>query len=174
MKRLFVLFVLTAIAGVAAAHEPAAATTVILVRHAEKELAPALADPPLTKAGQDRALELARVLAGTKVDAIFTTPFARTRSTAAPLAEAKKVVAEEIKTGTTYAADVAARIRKDFRGKTVVVVGHSNTTQQVIVALGAEGAPHIPESEYDNFFIVTVGGGIQPSLVSLRYGAATR
>ncbi|MEO8380244.1 MAG: phosphoglycerate mutase family protein [Acidobacteriota bacterium] len=175
MKRLATLFLLGFFAWTALAHESATViTTVILVRHAEKNLNPALVDPPLTPEGLARAIELAHVLAGTKVDAIFTTPFTRTRQTAAPLADVKKLVPVEVKTGPDYATDVAAKIRANHKGKTVVVIGHSNTTQQVIQALGIADAPAIPESQYDNLFIVTIAEGLEPRLVSLRYGAVAR
>jgi broad specificity phosphatase PhoE len=161
------LALLFAVAFAAFAHEP---TTVILVRHAEKSLDPAFdKDPPLTVTGQERARELARVLAGTPVDAIFTTTFKRTRETAASLATAKKVTAEAIDP-----MEAVARIRKDFVGKTVVVVGHSNTTRDVMKALGIADAPFIPESEFDNFFIVTLTEGKPARMIPLKYGAAVR
>ena len=52
-------------------------TTVILVRHAEKATEGMANDPPLSAAGVGRAKELARVLAGTKLAAIYTTPYER-------------------------------------------------------------------------------------------------
>lgn len=173
MRKLTLLLALV-LTFAAVAHEPVSVTTVILVRHAEKVPDPALKDPALTEAGNERGRELARVLAGTPVHAILTTPFERTRKTAVPLAEAKKVKAKEIQTGKTYATDVAALIRRQYRGKTVVVVGHTNSTQQVIQELGIKDAPAIAESEYDNLFIVTFANGITPKLVALRYGAAAR
>jgi phosphohistidine phosphatase SixA len=109
-----------------------------------------------------------------KVEAIYTTPYERTRQTAAPLAQALKLQPSEMKTGPTYAADVAARIRKEHRGGTIVVVGHSNSTVNVMKELGINDAPFIPESEYDNLFIVTLAEGFAPRMVALRYGAAVR
>lgn len=148
-------------------------TTVILVRHAEKAAEPA-ADPPLTDAGQLRANELARVLGSAGIDAIYTTPFARTRATATPLAAALKVTPIEMRTGPTYAADMAATIIAKHRGSTVLVVGHSNSTQHVIHALGIADAPKIEESTFDNLFIVSLADGSEPRLTSLRYGAVAR
>lgn len=149
-------------------------TTVILVRHAEKVGDSMNDDPPLSEAGQLRARELARVLGGAGVTAIYTTPFARTRDTAAPLAAALKVQPVEVKTGAAYAGEVAARIRARHAGGTVLVVGHSNSTQQVIRALGIADAPAITDWQYDDLFIVTLAEGSAPRLVSLRYGAAAR
>lgn len=172
MRRLIAVLLLFA-AFAAVAHEPAQVTTVILVRHAEKAAAPA-DDPPLTDAGQVRARELARVLGGANITTIYTTPWARTRQTAAPLASALKLEPVEVKTGAAYAGDVAARIRAEHAGDTVLVVGHSNTTQQVIRALGIENAPPIADSQHDDLFVVTLVNDGEPRLVSLRYGAVSR
>ena len=142
-------------------------TTVILVRHAEK--AGPSGDVPLSDAGKARAIELARVLSGVHLDAIYTTPFHRTRQTAAPVATPRHLDPIEIKP-----EDTAARIRKDHLGKTVLVVGHSNTTPNLIKQLGIADPPEIPDSAFDDLFIVTLGEGIEPRLVTLRYGAAAR
>lgn len=140
-------------------------TTVILVRHAEK--AGKSGDVPLSEAGVQRAHELARVLAGVRIDAIYTTPYQRTRQTAAPVAGPRELVPLEIDP-----KDVAARIRKDHAGQTVLVVGHSNTTPSVIRDLGVANPPEIPDSAYDDLFIVTIGE--KPTLLTLRYGAPAR
>src|SRR4051812_20778195 len=99
-------------------------TTVILVRHAEKATGAAMSnDAPLNQAGMVRARELARVLAGTRVDAIYTTQYERTKETAAPLAadhRLEPIVADP--------ATMAKVIKTKHAGQTVVVVGHSNTT----------------------------------------------
>src|SRR3954463_6506823 len=125
-------------------------TTIILVRHAEKAATTMTTDVPLSDAGVARSNELARVLADTPIDAIYATQYARTRQTAEPLAKAhhlEAVVADP--------ASMADTIRAKHRGQTVVVVGHSNTTPEVIRALGVTAPPTIADSEYDALFIVT-------------------
>jgi len=161
------------LACAAFANGAAQVTTVILVRHAEKAAEPAN-DPPLTDAGQLRANELARVLGSAGIDAIYTTNYARTRGTAAPLAAALKITPVEIKPGPAFPADMAAKILAEHKGTTVLVVGHSNTTQQVIKSLGIADAPKIEESTFDNLFIVTLAEGSEPRLTALRYGAVAR
>src|SRR4051812_18913247 len=64
---------------------PSASSIVLLVRHAEK--AAEGEDPPLTPAGQQRAVALAGVAADAGVDVIYTTQLRRTRETAQPLAD---------------------------------------------------------------------------------------
>ena len=164
--RLSVAFLLLA---ATAGAESTRLTTVILVRHGEKT-GPS-GDVHLSEAGLARAHELARILAGTRIDAIYTTAFHRTRETIAPLAGPRHLDPITYGSGATYAADLAARIRKQRQGQTVVVVGHSNTTPEVMAALGVSTPPEITDPEYDNLYIVTLAEGSASALVSLRYGA---
>ena len=142
-------------------------TTVILVRHAEKATTPA-DDPPLTSDGLRRANTLARMLGSTPITAIYTTPFARTRQTAEPLARALNITPQEVPTGETYPAEIVRRIFEQ-RGGTFVVVGHSNTTRNVLRAFGVRDPKEIADSEYDNLFILTLAAKAEPRLLSLRY-----
>ena len=142
-------------------------TTVILVRHGEKGAAPAN-DPPLTSQGMARAESLARMFANTPITAIYTTPYARTRETAAPLATAKGLTAIEVPVGETYPRDIVQKMHEQ-RGGTFVVVGHSNTTRDVLRAFGFAEAKDIPDSEYDNLYIVTYGPFTEMRVLSLKY-----
>ena len=146
-------------------------TTVVLVRHAEK--AGPSGDVQLSDAGIARANELARVLTGVKFDAIYTTPFHRTRNTAAPVAESAGLKPVEIASGATYAADMAKIVREKHAGDTVLIVGHSNTTRDVIKALGGD-IPEIVDSQYDDLFVVTLVDGAPVKVLPLRYGAVKR
>ena len=67
-----------------------AATVVYVVRHAEKGTDPPQ-DPPLTPAGEQRALALLEALRGQPVSQIYTSDTRRTRSTVAPLAAANQL-----------------------------------------------------------------------------------
>lgn len=174
MKRIAIPLLAVVLARAAFAADAKPVTTVILVRHGEKVTDPAVKDPALTAAGEARAKELARVLTGVKIDAIYVTPFNRTRQTAAPLAEAASLKAIEIAAGADYPAAMAKTIRTGHAGQTIVVVGHSNTTPDVIRALGIADPPAIPDSEYDDIFVVTLADGSAPRLLALRYGAVAR
>lgn len=170
MKRIAVALLFLA-ATAALANGGPEITTVILVRHAEK--AGPSGDVPLSDIGIARANELARVLEGVKIDAIYSTPYERTRKTVVPIAEKLGVKITEIPAGKTYPADMAKLIREKHDGGTVLVVGHSNTTPDVIRALGAT-IPDMPDSQYDDLFIVTLVNGKSATLVPLRYGAVQR
>jgi 2,3-bisphosphoglycerate-dependent phosphoglycerate mutase len=168
---LSIAILLTAAASFAATTN---VTTVILVRHGEKVTEGMADDPPLSAAGVARAAELARVLADANVAAIYTTPFLRTRNTAAPIAAALKLTPIEVAGGKSYPADVVAKILADHAGETVLVVGHSNTTPDVLRRLGIANPPAIADSQYDDLFVVTLAKGAPARLVRLRYGAAAR
>lgn len=170
MKRAFAVVLLLSAASLIAAPKPV--TTVILVRHAEKASQDDAS--PLTPAGIERAKELVRVLTAVKIDAIYTTQFRRVQDTAAPIATALGITPLVRNTGATYAADLAKEILKDHRGQTVLVVGHSNTTVDVMKALGATGMVKIEESEFDNLFVLTDVDGAAPKVVALRYGMVAR
>jgi TonB family protein len=142
-------------------------TTVILVRHAERGPA-SPNDPVLTAEGQQRAERLARMLGNTPISAIYTTPFARTRGTAAPLAAARALTPIEVPLSPDYASDIVARVHEQ-RGGTFVVVGHSNSTRDVLRAFGVRNAPEIPETDYDNLFILTYGPSTESRLLALKY-----
>ena len=146
------------------------ATTVILVRHAEK--VDDSADPVLSDAGTARAEALADALADAGVTAIITTQFERTRRTGAPLGERVGITPIVVAaTGRTHVDDVAARVRELGPG-TVVVVGHSNTVPAIIRALGGPDVGEIPDSAYDHLFVLTLGeDGVR--LIRSRYGDAS-
>ncbi|GAA3947686.1 histidine phosphatase family protein [Hymenobacter algoricola] len=148
-----------------------AATTVYVVRHAEKDLTPGLADPPLTPAGELRAQALREQLRPRHVAAIFTTDTRRTRATAAPLAAARNLT--PLVYDAKNQAALAARIRTEYAGKTVVVVGHSNTILETTEALGAvRPAAAVADAEYDYLLEVQLPAAGAPTARARRYGAA--
>lgn len=147
-------------------------TTIILVRHAEK--AGASGDVPLSPAGMTRANELVRVLSGANLAAVYTTPYLRTEQTAGPLAAAHHLEPIVVDAGKTYAHDIVQKILHDHKGQTVVVVGHSNTTVDVLKELGVSGPKAIADSEYDDLFVCSVAKRMSPALLTLHYGEVAR
>lgn len=150
---------------------PVAVTTVYLVRHAEK--ADTTSDPVLSAAGARRASALADSLARTTVDAIITTQLQRTKLTADPIARRAGITPVVIPAGgplEAHAGAVANTILGRFAGKTVLVVGHSNTVPAIIRALGVAEPVTIADPEYDGFFVVTVRPDGRATLVRSRYG----
>jgi broad specificity phosphatase PhoE len=149
------------------------ATVVILVRHAER--APGSGDPPISEAGQVRARALAEIGKVAGVQVIITTQFLRTKGTAGPLAEAVGITMTTVGTQSDVAkhvAEVAAAV-KQHAGKTVLVVGHSNTIPAIVGALGGPKLGDLCETEYDNLFtmVLDAEGGVRT--VRSKFGAAT-
>lgn len=148
-----------------------ASTTIIIVRHAEKGAEPA-ADPTLTPAGSARADALAAMLEHSGVNAVYSTELQRTRLTGAPTAGALGLTAQVI--GARVPAKVTAdSILKMHRGKTVLLVGHSNTVPALVAAFGAPPPAEICDTSYDNLFVVTVPAAGPSSAVRLLFGAET-
>lgn len=145
-------------------------TTVILVRHAEKNIEPNNPDPDLSPAGQLRAQELLRVLSSNKVDAIYATNFKRTQQTVKPIADKLGLTPTIIDAKGT--SDLVNRIVTANRGQTVLVAGHSNTVPAIVNALGGGSSPDIPDSEYDNLFVVTIYKFGKAKVVKLKYGSS--
>jgi broad specificity phosphatase PhoE len=141
------------------------ATTILLVRHAEKAAEPA-ADPPLTPGGEARARELARVLGRSGAAAVYATRLERTRRTVQPLADALKIPVTPLDQ-----ADVDATVRRlleDHPGRTVVYAGHSDSLPAIVERLC--GAKIEMGSEFDNLYIV-VASADSTAFLALKYGA---
>ncbi len=144
------------------------ATTIILVRHAEKAIVPPEnKDPDLSEAGQARAQGLAKMFSGSGIAAIYATQFKRTQQTAKPLADKFGIAVTIVDAKKT--SDVVRQIRADHAGKVIFVAGHNNTVPEIIAALGGPKMPIISETEYDNLFILTIPNQGPPKLLKLKY-----
>lgn len=149
MKKIlfFLLLVFVTSAGIAQT-----TTTFILVRHAEKGTDDPR-DPDLSDAGKQRAQVLANLLKETKVDAIYSTPYKRTKNTVSPLAQAKSI---EVGSMGVKMEEVDAILKK-HEGGTIVLAGHSNTIPGIANYLtGTQDYKNFDDSDYDNILIVTV------------------
>lgn len=140
--------------------------TLYLVRHAEKEATPAN-DPPLTVEGKVRAEVLKDSLQDKNIKNIYSTSTLRTRSTAKPLAEKLGIAIYSYNTDTLW--EVAKHLRK-VSGGNALVVGHSNTLLPLLDQLPVTHQKKtIPESDYDNLFVVTVKRRFfRPPLIRLQ------
>ena len=134
---------------------------VVIVRHAEKA-ANGGNDPDLSSPGRARAEALARILKDSGITAIFTTEFKRTQETAAPTATSAHV------TPTVIAAKDTALVAKlhELNGN-ALVVGHGDTIPNLIKALGINTPINIPDADYSELLIVTLGD--KPQLFRLHY-----
>lgn len=146
-------------------------TTVIVIRHAEKDMASAT-DPGLSAAGEARAALLARMFgeptgAG-RLDAIYVSATLRSRSTAAPLAGRLGIV--PIVAAADDPIGVARRVLGENSGKRVMVIGHANTVPGIVAAMsGRSDIPSIDEQDFATMYIVTVPRIGRANLVRLTY-----
>jgi broad specificity phosphatase PhoE len=154
----------------------AAATTIVVVRHAEKSTDDPR-DPSLSPAGEERARVLSTVLAGAGVAEIYTTQFRRNLQTAAPLAQKLGISITrrpvDATNSASYASDLAREILTRNAGNSVLVVGHSNTVPDIVRALTGQSVPAITDPEYDHIFVVEIPGSGSPRLMQLRFGKPT-
>jgi len=144
-------------------------TTVILIRHAEKNIEPANPDPDLSPAGQTRAQELARMFGDAGIKAIYATQYKRTQQTVKPLADKLGLTAISVDARNT--AELVKQIRAQHNGEVVLVSGHNNTVPEIIAALGGPTLPVIPETEFDNLYVVTIYRVGSAKLLKMKYGS---
>jgi broad specificity phosphatase PhoE len=147
------------------AEAPAAATTIFLVRHAEKVAGDG--DVALSAAGRERAALLAWTLKDAQVTRIFTSQMARAKDTATPLADTLKIAPEVVRAQDPQA--LVAALRALPHGTTALVVGHSNTVPLVVEGLGGPKVAPIGEDEFDRLLVLTIDAGTT-TVASLRYG----
>ena len=144
-------------------------TTIILVRHAEKNIEPNNPDPDISPAGQARAQELARIFADAGIKGIFATQYKRTQQTVKPLADKLGIPATVIDAKNT--AELIKQIRAQHNGEVVFVAGHNNTVPEIIAALGGPQLPVIPETEFDNLYVVTIYRVGKAKVLKMKYGS---
>lgn len=143
------------------------ATTFILVRHAETTGVGS--NPSLSAAGQLRAEALRRALGNVPLAAVFSTNFNRTMQTAQPVADDQTLAVENYDAFSLH--PFVDGVLVDHHAQAVLVVGHSNTTPDLLnVLIGSNVYSTFSESEYDNLFVVTVFEKGRSEVVHLKYG----
>lgn len=136
------------------AHPAEVATTLVIVRHAEKA-DEADADSPISELGHARARALVPQLAAFHPDALIVSQRRRTAETLAPLAAHLKLVPLVRDNGKV--AELAAELRRDFRGRCVVIGWHHGPHEPLARALGVEGAlPVWTATTYDRIWVIRI------------------
>jgi phosphohistidine phosphatase SixA len=145
-------------------------TTIFMVRHAEKS-DDGSEDPPLTPAGAARADGLAYILKHIKLDAIYSTPYLRTKQTALPTAKEKDL---ELKLYEPGEEGFLKKILQTFPGGAVLIVGHSDTIPKLANELaGRSDFSDLGEAIYDNLFVACVPAKGKAVILRMRFGAPT-
>ena len=136
--------------------------TIILVRHAEKDTTVTgstmmQSDPPLSVIGIQRTGKLLETLKSYRFDSIFSTNFNRTRNTVMPIAN-KWGLALSIYDPKNQ--PVFAEALKKMDGKTILVVGHSNTIPTLVnILIGNAKYVNLGDNEYDKIWILQFKDG---------------
>lgn len=100
-------------------------TTYYLIRHAEKDRSDATnRNPNLNKIGLKRAENWKNYFKDIDLDAVYSTNYNRTQQTATPTAKSKNLKILSYDPSSMFNDD----FQKNTLGKTVLIVGHSNTT----------------------------------------------
>ena len=152
MKKIALLVLLTI--GLQRVSAQTETTTYYLIRHADKVVTNKKdRDPDLTKKGYARAEKWAQVLHDIKFDLVYSTNYKRTIETAKPTAKTNNLEINFYDPRKMFDEE----FQKNTKGKTVLVVGHSNTTPFFAnKILGENKYSEIDESNYTNLYIVTV------------------
>ncbi len=132
-------------------------TTYYFIRHAEKDRTdPTEGNPHLTEKGHVRAQNWDTVLQHVAFDAVYATDYYRTKETGQRIADRNKLDIT-IYTTEPYFDDV---FKTATKGKTVLVVGHSNTSPEFVNAvLGTKKYDHMEDDNNGNLYIVTLNNG---------------
>jgi broad specificity phosphatase PhoE len=124
-------------------------------------------DPPLSASGRDRAEHLARLLRSVGITGVHSTDYTRTRSTAQPVSDAAGLAID------LYDPEDMDGLAGRLRATPGIhlVVGHSNTTADLVQALGGEPGEAIAPLEYDRIYVVRVLPGGATGSAVFRYGS---
>ncbi|WP_029037467.1 SixA phosphatase family protein [Salinimicrobium xinjiangense] len=157
MKAFFIILLsLISLGSMDTANKPPVqeTTTYFFIRHAEKaESDPQNKDPELSDAGLKRAAEWVTYFEDVQFDMIFSTNLNRTRTTASKIADSQKKNVEFYDPKKLNDPE----FRQKTLGKTVLVVGHSNTNPAFVnLILGENKYQDLDEKEYGSVFMVTV------------------
>ena len=124
------------------------------IRHAEKDRSdPTNKNPSLTIQGLERANKWALFFKDKNIAAVYSTNYIRTQQTALPIAKEQNI---EI---ISYTAKelISEKFIANNKGKNIVIVGHSNTTPELVNSLlGEKKYKDIADRENNNLFVVTL------------------
>ncbi len=127
-------------------------TTYYLIRHAEKDRN-TTDNPSLISKGKDRAKHWAKHFENIPLDAIYSTDYNRTRETAAPTAQSKALTVQLYNPDNLYNAE----FQEATKGKTILVVGHSNTTPALVnTIVGENKYQQISDTENGMLYKVSI------------------
>ncbi len=157
---------------------PGTTTTIILVRHAERD--PAELDPPLNDEGMGRREKLADVLEHNGVTAIYTGDILRNRQTIEPLVERLGLTptilgAQDLVDTRALANRLINEWLTFHAGGVVLWVGNTGpivadrkgNLEEIYRALGGTGRP---PNKYSDFYVIVVPDEGDSHFIETSYG----
>jgi broad specificity phosphatase PhoE len=161
MKKCFLLFAFALRFLTSCA--PEETTTYYLIRHAEKDRTDTTnRNPTLNKDGLKRADNWATHFKNIALEAIYSTKYNRTLQTASPTAAAKNLPVLNYDPRNLF----SDTFQKATKGKTVLVVGHSNTTPEFVnKILGKKEYQNMDDHDNARLFKVTLKGDERTCIV---------
>lgn len=169
MKYVLIFLAFVSFYNCAAAQQEPGVTKIFIVRHAEKETGK---DPLLTASGNARAGDLMRALQNEGIQKIYVSQFRRTQNTGDSLRLQLKIDTVHYAADTVCDNLISAIMEHSDFGKTILIIGHSNTIPQIIRKFGVTDYPYgdIPDNEFDNLFMITYKKE-KAKLKVMKYGA---
>jgi phosphohistidine phosphatase SixA len=150
---------------------PGTKTTIILLRHAGRDIYSAEADDPLTWQGRRRAQHLVEVIGDMGVSAIYCTNLRRNRDTAQPLADHLGLKLNLVSQSRLYdykklSRDLLDEFLTKHAGGVVVWVGNLRNLEAMYKLLDGTGSP---PTEYGDVFIVEIPDVTPPRIRKMTY-----
>lgn len=131
-------------------------TTYYLIRHSEKDRSVSGENPHLNESGKQRAEGWAEYFKNIELDEVYSSRFHRTQETAAPTAQSKNLNIKSYSPGKLFTNS----FQKKTDGKSVLIVGHSDSTPQMVnKILGEDRFGPIDDTENGMLYIVTIENG---------------
>jgi len=132
-------------------------STFYFIRHAEKDRSdPENTNPELTQRGLGRAMHWAEILRDVEFDAVYSTDYNRTSMTASPTAIKQDI---DIEYYDPRIIDIE-QFKTDNLNRTVLVVGHSNTTPEFVNGIiGEEKYSAMADDDNGSLFMVQMANG---------------
>lgn len=163
MKKLILTFLFFFVTLISYSQE---ITTYYFIRHAEKlRIDKTDKNPNLNYKGYKRAEAWKDIFSNITFDAIYSTDYNRTKLTAKPTADRNNLPILLYNPKAMY----NEAFKNNTKGKTVLVVGHSNTTNVFVnKILGVEKYHEINDNNNSNLYIVTVSSDGKSSSVLLK------
>ena len=150
----FLIFFLVVFLSIQVNAQESNKTTYYLIRHAEKlRTDKTNRNPELAEKGINRAENWNTVFKNVKFDFVYATNYNRTIQTATPTAKNNKLEVKKYDPRDLYNNN----FKSVTKGKTVLIVGHSNTTPLFVnKIIGFDKYPAIDDHNNSNLYIITI------------------